>query len=150
MKKYAMLALATIFTINLSVMAQGQTPDQKGNWGKNEMKHAQKPMVSAAERADKMAKNLGLSAEEKEKVQALFEKQDAKRQEFKEKGEKIRTEVKTKMDAERKSNDEELAKIIGAEKFQKLQAMRTERMEKMKERMKERKESRENNSSETK
>ncbi len=41
-------------------------------------------------------------------------------------------EMKAKFETERKSQDAELQKIIGAEKFQKLQAKRAERFEKMK------------------
>ncbi len=133
MKKYAMLALATVFMLSFTVMAQDQKPDQGHNWKKDEMKHGDKPMMSPEMRAEKMAKDLGLTAEEKVKVQALFEKQDAKRKEQMEKGEKVRAEMKAKFDAERKANEEELTKIIGPDKFKKLQDMRAQKMEKMKE-----------------
>ena len=47
---------------------------------------------------------------------------------------KAHEEMKAKFEAERKSQDAELQKIIGAEKFQKLQATRADRFEKMKQR----------------
>jgi biopolymer transport protein ExbD len=138
MKKYVMLALATIFMFSISVQAQDQKHDQPQNWKKNEMKHGQSPMVSPQERSDRMAKQLGLSAEEKAKVKALLEKQDVKRKEQLEKVKKMKEEMKAKIEAERKVNDEELAKIIGQEKFQKFQVMRAEKMGEMKGRMQER------------
>jgi hypothetical protein len=102
------------------------------------MKHGQPLMLSPQERSEKMAKDLGLSADEKVKVQALFEKQDVKRKEQMEKSEKMKAEMKAKFEAERKANDEELTKIIGQEKFQKFQIMRAEKMGEMKGRMQER------------
>ena len=137
MKKYAMLALATIFMLSMGVKAQDQNPDQSQNRTRKEMKRGDKPMLSPEKRAEKMAKDLGLTPEEKVKVQALFEKQDVKRKEQMEKGEKVKAEMKEKFEAERKANDEELTKIIGQEKFQKFQVMRAERMGEMKGRMQE-------------
>ncbi len=133
MKKYGMLVLAMAFMFSLVVSAQDPTPPQGERGPRKEFRKGDKPMVSPEKRAEKMAQELSLSAAEKAKVQALFEKQDAKRKEQMEKGEKMKAEMKTKFDAERKANDEELTKIIGPEKFKKLQDMRAEKMEKMKE-----------------
>jgi hypothetical protein len=63
-------------------------------------------------RAEKMAQELGLSAAEKTKVQALFEKQDAKHKEQMEKGETVKAEMKAKFDAERKANDDEMIDFV--------------------------------------
>jgi len=132
MKKYVMLALATVFMIGMSVKAQDpkQNPPQDRNWQKAEMRHSPKQMLSAEKRADKMAQILGLSADEKVKVQALFEKQDLKRKEAFEKGQKMRDEMKLKFEAERKANDEELTKIIGPEKFKQLQDFKAQHEQK--------------------
>ena len=81
-----------------------------------------------------MAKQLNLTDAEKAKVKALFESQDANRQKKQAEMKKTREEMKAKFEAERKSQDAELQKIIGAEKFQKFQATRAERFEKMKHR----------------
>jgi hypothetical protein len=140
MKKYGMLALATIFLLSMSVYAQNQpTPP---HWNKGEKKEFKKgeqnPMVSPEKRAERMAKVLGLTTEEQTKVQALFEKQDLNQKDQMGKVKKMREEMKAKFDAQRKANDEELSKIIGQEKFQKLQIMRAERRGEMKGRMKER------------
>ena len=71
---------------------------------------------------------------EKAKVEALFEKQDKKREEFKAEAKKL-NEERGKLMEERKVEDEELQAIIGKEKFEKLQSIRTERQARMRERM---------------
>jgi len=134
MKKYGMLALATIFMFSLSVMAQDPAPHQDHHGEKKEFKKGETPMISPEKRAERMAKELELTDAQKAQVQALFEKQETKRHQEMEKAEKMRAEMKAKFENERKTNNEELTKIIGQEKFQKLQAKRTERLEKMKER----------------
>ncbi len=132
MKKYLMLALATIFTISLSVMAQDPT-SQGPDGQKKEFKPGERaPMMSPEKRAEMLAKQLNLTDDQKAKVLALYQKQDADRQKKKDEVKKTREEMKAQFEAERKASDEELAKIIGAEKFQKLQAARAEQQKKMK------------------
>jgi hypothetical protein len=139
MKRNVILALATIFMISMSVMAQDPiTPQQGQNWPKKEMKHLQKPMITPEKRAEKMALTLGLNDSQKADLKALFEKQDAKHHQAMENVKKLKAEMKAKIEIERKANDEELAKILGQEKFQKFQVMRAERIGEMKGRMKER------------
>ncbi|MDD4968051.1 MAG: hypothetical protein PHT07_01335 [Paludibacter sp.] len=113
-----------------------QRPHQKGEMMMRDHKQGVKAMVTPEKRAERMTKELGLSEAQKADVQALFEKQDAKRHQQMEKVEKMREEMKAKFEAQRKANDEALTNIIGKDKFQKLQAMRTERMDKMKDKMK--------------
>lgn len=148
MKKYAMLALAAMFLISIATVAQDQTPakDRKGE--KKEFRKGDKPMLTPEKRAEKLAKTLDLNAAQKADVQALFVKQDAKRHEQMEKIEKMRAEIKAKFEAEHKANDEALAKIIGQEKFQKLQTMRAEHQDKMKDKMKHMRKGHENHSPE--
>jgi len=131
-----MLALATIFMFSVSVFAQDPTtpPQDHHKGGKKEFKQGERPMATPEKRSERMAKQLGLNDSQKAQVQALFEKQDAKHHEQMEKGEKMRNEMKSKFEAERKANEDELIKIIGQEKFQKLQTIRAEREQKMKER----------------
>jgi len=131
-----MLALATIFMFSVSVFAQDPTtpPQDYHKSGKKEFKQGERPMATPEKRSERMAKQLGLNDSQKAQVQALFEKQDAKHHEQMEKGEKMRNEMKSKFEAERKANEDELIKIIGQEKFQKLQTIRAEREQKMKER----------------
>lgn len=135
-----MLALATIFMFSVSVFAQDPTtpPQDHHKGGKKEFKQGERPMATPEKRSERMAKQLGLNDSQKAQVQALFEKQDAKHHEQMEKGEKMRNEMKSKFEAERKANEDELIKIIGQEKFQKFQVMRAERIGEMKGRMKER------------
>jgi len=133
MKKYFMLALAAIFTIGLSMNAQNQRqPRGEGRHGDHNRK------ITPELRAEKMTKELNLTADEKAKVLELFAQQEEKMKAFKAENEKLiekkRAEVKERMgkfDAERKAQDAELEKIIGKEKFAKHQAIRIEQLEKM-------------------
>lgn len=131
MKKYGMLAIAAIFMFSMAIMAQDQTPPQGGNGAKREFNQNARPQVTPQVRAERLAKQLSLTDDQKAKIQALFEKQDANRAKAQTEVKKTREEMKAQFDADRKAQDEELAKIIGPEKFQKYQAARAERMQKM-------------------
>ena len=126
MRKYVMLALVAIFTMSFAVNAQDQRPP-RGERGFGMQR-------SAKERAARLATQLELTDAEKAKVEALFEKQDKKREEFKAEAKKL-NEERGKLMEERKAEDEELQAIIGKEKFEKLQSIRTERQARMRERM---------------
>ncbi|MPN03096.1 hypothetical protein SDC9_150319 [bioreactor metagenome] len=126
MRKYVMLALVAIFTMSFAVNAQDQRPP-RGERGFG-------MQMSAKERAARLATQLELPDAEKAKVEALFEKQDKKREEFKAEAKKL-NEERGKLMEERKAEDEELQAIIGNEKFEKLQSIRTERQARMRERM---------------
>jgi len=135
MKKYAMLALATAIMFSVTVLSQNQTPPPPGRKGeKKEFKQGERPQVTPEKRAERMAKELGLSDAEKVKVQALFEKQDAKRDQHQAAVKKVRDEQKAQFETERKVQDAELETIIGKEKFQQLEKKRTEIQSRMKER----------------
>lgn len=131
MKKYGMLVIVAIFTFSMSVMAQDQTPPQGPTGPKREFNQTARPQATPQMRAERLAKQLSLTDEQKAKVQALFEKQDANRAKNQAEVKKTREEMKAQFDAERKVQDEELAKIVGPEKFKKFQAARAERLQKM-------------------
>ncbi len=120
MKKYGMLAIAVIFMFSMAIMAQNQYPQNGG-----------RPQATAQMRAERLAKQLSLTEDQKAQVQALFEKQDASRAKNQAEVKKTREEMKAQFDTDRKVQDEELAKIIGTEKFQQFQAARAERMQRM-------------------
>jgi periplasmic protein CpxP/Spy len=129
MKKYGMLAIAAIFMFCIAVSAQEQTPVQGAEKGqKNEMPQNPRPQATPQMRAERLAKQLELTDAQKAQIQALYEKQDADR--VKKQGEvrKAGEDMKAQFEANRKAQDAELEKIIGTEKFQKLQTMRAERM----------------------
>lgn len=132
MKKYVMF-VAAIFMFNVAILAQDQAPVNDWKGEKKEFKKGERPMMTPEKRAEKLAKALDLNNSQKADVLSLFEKQDAKRHQQMERIEKMRNEMKERFEAERKMNDEALAKIIGHEKFEKFQTMRAERQEKMKE-----------------
>ena len=106
MRKYVMLALVAIFTMSFAVNAQDQRPP-RGERGFG-------MQMSAKERAARLATQLELTDAEKAKVEALFEKQDKKREEFKAEAKKL-NEERGKLMEERKAEDEELQAIIGKE-----------------------------------
>lgn len=134
MKKIAGLLMIALFVCGMTVSAQEQTPSPVRKGQMKEMRKGAHTMLTAEKRAEHITKELGLTDAEKAKVQALFEKQDAKMKAHKAEMEKIREEQKAKFEAERKAQDAELEKIIGNEKFQKHEALRAERAEKQKQR----------------
>ncbi len=138
MKKYALLVLASLFMFSVALSAQenGKQDGKKMMIQKREIRveHHQ-GLVTPQMRADKMAKELGLSDAEKAKLKELIEKQDANRIKMADEVYKMKQEFKAKFEAQKKTNEADLEKVIGKEKFQKLQTMRTEKMEKMKQRM---------------
>lgn len=131
MKKYVMLALVAIFTMSFAVNAQDRPQRGEG----------QRVQLTAKERAEHLAKQLELSDAQKAKIEALYEKQDKKREEMraenqklKEKKDQLVEDRKAKFEAQRKADDAELETIIGKEKMEKLQKIRAERQAKMQER----------------
>ena len=131
MKKYGMLLLASVFMFSTALMAQDQTPPQREKAERKEFKRGEMSEDSAQKRAEFMVKQLELTDAEKAKVQALIEKQDAKRKQHQAEIQKMKEEQKAKFEAEQKEQKAELEKIIGKEKFQKLETMQSERMHKM-------------------
>jgi len=136
MKKYAMLVLASTFMFNVATSAQEQTTPQGRKGEKKEFKE-EDHQVSPEIRAAKMATKLELTDAQKAKVQALFEKQEAKRNQHQTEIKKLREEHIATFETERKIQDTELEKIIGKDKFQKLENERIERKSKMVERQQE-------------
>lgn len=129
MKKYGFLGVAFAFIFSLSVSAQDQIPPTGGDKGpKPEMRQGNRPQMTPEMRAERLAKQVELTDAQKAQVKAMYEKQDADRQKNQGNVQKTREEMKAQFDAERKAQDTELEKIIGTEKFQKLQAIRAERM----------------------
>ncbi len=135
MKKYVLLVMASFMMFGIA-MAQPQT-SPKGKMGmKNEFRNGKMPMMSPQRRSEQMAKVLGLTDEEKVKVQALFEKQAADQKQLQAEVKKTRAEFKAKFESQHKAQDQELQSIIGQEKFNKLQSLRIEHMGKMISKMK--------------
>lgn len=135
MKKYAVLMVAAMLMIGMSVSAQNGQREQRNN---DSNRQRQAMNMTAKERADLMAKQLDLTADQKAKVEALYEKQDAKRKEqmekFREQSEnatvdrqKAREEMRSLREKEMKENQAELEKIIGKEKMEKLNSLRQSR-----------------------
>jgi len=131
MKKYGMLAIAAIFMFSMAIMAQDPTPPQGQNGPRREFNQNGRTQATPQVRAERLAKQLSLTDDQKAQVQAMYEKQDANRAKAQTEVKKSREEMKAQFEADRKAQDEELAKIIGSEKFQQFQAARAERMKRM-------------------
>lgn len=135
MKKHGMFLMAIGMMFCMTVSAQDQSSQTDNRPPRQEMRQQQTPQV----RAERLAKQLGLTDDEKAKVQALFEKQNADREKMRSEGANLtREQMRTKMDEMRKSEETEMQKILTPEKFAKYQDLRKEQMEKMKQRMQER------------
>lgn len=133
MKKHSMFLMAVGMMFCMALSAQDQAP-MGGNRPRQEMRQQQTPQV----RAERLAKQLGLTDDEKAKVQALYEKQNAEREKMRSEGTQLtREQMRTKMDEMRKNEETEMQKILTPEKFQKFQDLRKEQMEKMRQRMQE-------------
>ena len=135
MKKHGMFLMAIGMMFCMAVSAQDQSSQTDNRPPRQEMRQQQTPQV----RAERLAKQLGLTDDEKTKVQALFEKQNADREKMRSEGTNLtREQMRTKMDEMRKGEETEMQKILTPEKFTKYQDLRKEQMEKMKQRMQER------------
>ena len=138
MKKNRILILAFGFIFCLSVSAQNPMPgngEPKGQ--KPEMRQGgERQQMTPQMRAERMAKQLGLTDDEKTKVQALYEKLNADREKFRKDNASLdREQMRAKFDEMRKNEDAEMAKILSPESLKKYQDFRKEQMEKMKQRM---------------
>lgn len=125
MKKYGLLALIALFSISLSLSAQEVVKD------KTMMDTHQNKKWTAQERADKIEKELSLTADEKAQVINLFEQQDVRKAEFKMQNSNLNDqEKKAKYEELGKQFDEELGSIIGPEKLQQWQTICKDKMDK--------------------
>lgn len=138
MKKIVFMALLAIFTLSFTLEAQNNGRNRRDN--RQEARSGMK--WTAKDRADIMAKQLNLTAEEKTKVEALFEQQDAKRteqmskqsadrQEKMQDRNKHREEMQALREQAVAENDAELEAIIGKEKMEQWKQFRAERQKEM-------------------
>ncbi len=118
MKKYLFFMLAFALTCNVSVFPQNQHKDKSRESNNTEVKHEK---VTADKRAEHMASKLDLTVDQKEKLKALFESQDVKRENRMADARKLSEEKKEIMKADRELHDAQLVEIIGKEKFDQLQ-----------------------------
>ncbi len=124
MKKVILLSMVLFCANGVFVSAQDKSPAMEKKGPRHEMKG--KMPLSAEQRMLLIAKELGLSDAEKVKVKTLFEKQDVQRAKDRAEIEKMRKAEMAKVEAYKKAQDEELQKIIGKEKYEKLQLKRAE------------------------
>ena len=119
MKKVFFSILIMLFAFGLTMEAQ--RPQRLGTPSRKEM--------TPEKRAEQMAKQLELTAEQTQQVQKLFEERDAKRKERIADSSISREERQEIMQKERKDFDEKLEKIIGKEKMEKYDALRKKQIQ---------------------
>jgi len=112
MKKYLFFMLSSFMLFSVSITAQEQV---------------KKPINIAEKRAEKMAIELGLNDTEKLKVKTFFEKQSIEVKKLKSEISPENSDFKIKMEELHKSQDEELKKIIGKEKFARMKENRAQK-----------------------
>ena len=137
MKKTVALAMIALFTMSFAMTAQHNSDrDRIGRRTQVEKRWSSK------NRAESMAKQLELTEEQKAKVEALYEKQDAERAEQlklqREKREQVMQDRESRREAMEKirkeaveKNDAELESIIGKEKMEQWKQYRDEVRQKM-------------------
>ncbi|ADQ79668.1 hypothetical protein Palpr_1522 [Paludibacter propionicigenes WB4] len=135
MKKYAMVVMTTMLMVGFTTMAQNRPPVKNMRGERTELKTQKREMATPEKRAERLAKELELNSTQTSDLKVFFEKQDAKRHEEMENLKKLRAEMKAKKEAERKTDDAALAKILGPEKFHQFELKRAERIGVMKGRM---------------
>ncbi len=121
MKKIVLYLFATLITMNLTLVAQNQERQRQGG---------DRPQVDPKSRAEKLAKDLELSDEQKLKVTALYEEQQKTMAEVRDKFKDDQEGRRKEMQTLRKKWDQDLEVIIGKEKFEKMKAMQAEMMKK--------------------
>ncbi|MFA6660683.1 MAG: hypothetical protein WCS62_03655 [Bacilli bacterium] len=137
MKKTVSMALIAFFTLSFTLSAQNR--DDSNRIGRRSQVEQR---WTAKNRAENMAKQLELNNEQKEKVEALFEKQDAERAEQmklqREKREQVIQDRENRREAMQKqreqavaANDAELESIIGQEKMEQWKRYREDVRKKM-------------------
>ncbi len=138
MKNNRILLLAFGFIFGLTLSAQDQIPhngEQRGQ--KPEMRQGgERHQMTPQQRAERLAKQLGFTDEEKTKVQALYEKQNTDREKLRSENTSLdREQMRAKFEEMRKNEDAEMAKILSPESLKKYQEFRKAQMEKMKQRI---------------
>ena len=123
MKKAIVLTLTVMLLSATALFAQNPQRQKDGN---------EHPRATAEMRAERLAKELELTEQQKAEVLALYKKQEAEYAKKQQDAQKDREAQRVAFQAERKAQDAELKKIIGEEKFQQLQEKRTQQREKMK------------------
>lgn len=124
MKKFLILALAAVFTIGLS--AQNPERPRGGN-------NFDRSQFTPEKRAERLAEQLGLTAEQKTQVTDMYKAQAEKREKDRNNSEMSREERREHFEAMRKAEDAELEKIIGKEKMELYLKQRAEREQRMRE-----------------
>ncbi len=87
---------------------------------------AQPMRMTPQERTDRLAKELGLSAEQKTKVLDLFVKQDEARKKAREEATEDRSEMRAKMEKQRDEMNAKMKGILTKDQYEKFEKMMKE------------------------
>lgn len=136
MKRNGILALAIIFSVSLSCFAQDSIQNRRAHGPKDGPRKEMKEKLSPKKRAGYLAVDLELTDAQRDKLQALYEKEDVQREKQMAEMKKIHEQQKAKMEAMKKTHETEMEKILGPEKFQQWKVKQAEKHEKMMKKMK--------------
>lgn len=135
MKKYVMLAVATLMMVSLTMAQQpGHNRGQRGDGncpGREGIKKERKMEMNPQAMVDRLAKQVELTDVQKADLLKHFEKQAQNREAMKQEFRKLQEKAK----ADQQVAQDEVEKILGPEKFKKLQSDRIENLQKMTKRM---------------
>ncbi len=138
MKKIGLFLMVTLFAFSNSLFSQNRLIEKKYEIGKEfreDQREEMKEQLSPKKRAGHLAVDLELTDVQRDKLQALFEKQDKQREEHQAEMKKLREKQMSKMEEQRKANEAEMEKILGPEKYKALQEKRAERKERFEKNM---------------
>jgi Spy/CpxP family protein refolding chaperone len=134
MKRKLNLALAAVFMFSALSLAQIPTSVLNKVKTTDQYKDAKtKVDTDAKSRADKMATDLKLTADQKSKVESVFINQNASIAKLKSEKSVGSEAYKTKLNEINKTCSDQLEKIIGKDKFQKYQSTITNSQQQLKE-----------------
>ena len=128
MKKLSFLSIALMLTCGLLFAQQPQNPQEQGRFGQGQQMNRQTP----AERAQQMAKEYNLSAQQTTDLTNYFTKQDAQRAEMMKQmqangGQQNMEANREQMQKVREANQQELKTILGDDNYAKYSAQHPQR-----------------------
>lgn len=131
MKKYVMLAVATLMMVSLTMAQQpGHNRGQRGDGngpGHEGIKKERKMEMNPQAMVDRLAKQVELTDVQKADLLKHFQQQVLKREAMRQEFRKLQEKAK----ADQQGAQGEVEKILGPEKFKKLQADRIEHLQRM-------------------
>ena len=137
MKKTGIIALTAMLLTTMTLSAQMANVQGNKPTGKSFQKRELRQKFTPQQRADRMSKELYLTAEQTQKVKALFEREDAERERVRAERQQMmqekRAENQNLMQQKRDEHQANLEQIIGKEKAEQWTKTQQAKMQKLRE-----------------